>query len=144
MELKEIASFLGVITTTEAFDTVQEAAKIARKLADYVDNIIVTMGAAGLLVVRRNAAKDPLLSDKKSKDVQVRHYCAPDVLDLVNVSGAGDCLAAGIIASMLQGYSEEKSIAIGLDAARAALRSLSAVPKKFAINWGKSAYYTTI
>lgn len=103
------------------------------------------MGAAGLLVARRNSAEEPLLSDRKTKDVQVRHYCAPDVLELVNVSGAGDCLAAGIIASMLQGYSEETSIAVGLDSARAALRSLSAVPKVFNdINWGKPAYYTTI
>lgn len=103
------------------------------------------MGSAGLLVVRRNSAEEPLLSTKNTMDVQVRHYRAPDVENLVNVSGAGDCLAAGIIAAMLRGYSEEKSIAVGLDAASAALRTGSAVPSVFnVINWGKSAYYTTM
>lgn len=145
MELKQIAGFFNLITNTEAFDTVQDIAKVARNLIAYIDNIIVTMGSNGLLVVRRNSAKDPLLSSKTSDDVQVRHYCALDVSGLVNVSGAGDCLAAGIISAMLRGYSEEKSIAVGLDAARAALRSISAVPAVFNdINWGKPAYYTTI
>lgn len=154
LELREIANYFDCLTTASC-DTVQEIAKTARNVSDYIDNIIVTMGSAGLLVIRRNNADEPLLlpycksnnddHGNKNKEIQVRHYCAPDVLNLVNVSGAGDCLAAGIIASMLRGYSEEKSIGVGFDAARAALKSESAVPNDFNdINWGKPAYYTTI
>lgn len=146
LELKEIANFLGASSTTSNCETVQEAAFTARQLIKYVDNIIVTMGSAGLLVVRRNGAAEPLLmNNSKYGEINVRHYSAPDVIDLVNVSGAGDCLVAGLITSMLRGYSEEKSVAIGLAAARAALRSLSAVPQNFNdIDWEKPAYYTTI
>lgn len=63
------------------------------------------------------------------KPIEVRYYSVKKVNDLINVSGAGDCLASGIITGMLAGLNEMRCVSIGFAAAQAALYSESAVPK---------------
>lgn len=48
---------------------------------------------------------------------------------IVNVSGSGDGFAAGFMYGILQGYSTDESIRIGLTIAQRNLRSESAVSK---------------
>lgn len=128
---------------------IEQAAAIAKPIADYVPNIIVTLGGHGLLVVRRQPASMPLLSTEGDwKEISVRHYPAPNVGRLVNVSGAGDCLASGMIAGMLKGSSEGRCVSIGLAAAGLALRSNNAVPDVLFDGdhecWSQDAEYTRV
>jgi sugar/nucleoside kinase (ribokinase family) len=47
---------------------------------------------------------------------------------IANVSGCGDCLAAGIITGMLRGWKESDCITLGLRAANQSLTSYETVP----------------
>lgn len=68
----------------------------------------------------------------KREKIQVRHYpLSYAVRRIASVSGAGDCLAAGIIAGMLNGLAEKHCVSVGFAAAEASLRSTSAVPLEF-------------
>lgn len=130
-ELKQIASTLNlpIPHSKDMPNCIQQAAAIAKPITNYIPNIIVTLGSHGLLVVRRQLPSTPLLNaEDNCREISFRHYPAPKVGNLVNVSGAGDCLASGMIVGMLKGLSEEKCVSIGLAAAGLALRSKNAVP----------------
>lgn len=140
-ELRFIASFLELATDEKYNDKIHEGVELAAKLVDYVDNVIVTMGHYGVIIARRGTASEPFLGSDPRKKLAVRHYPTEVLSNVVNVSGAGDCLASGIIAGILKGVSEEECIAMGFEAARASLLSTSSVPSKFERTVVSKAFY---
>lgn len=144
-ELKEIAKSFNIsIPEHSRTLNIEEMSSIAKLLAQYIDNIIVTLGARGVLIARHADSSTNLLTSKKDK-LQIRHYPADLIQKIVNVSGAGDCLASGLISSMLKGLNEEECVAVGFQAALLALQAPQAVPDKLEVNWFvQKAKYVTI
>lgn len=116
---------------TQQEDHIEEAKSLGNLVSKHIDTLFITLGSLGLMVVRKAAANDKLLNPvNKTEAVHFRYYETKKVEKLVNVSGAGDCLASAIIAGMLNGYSESKCVSLGFAAANMALQSQSAVPDK--------------
>jgi bifunctional ADP-heptose synthase (sugar kinase/adenylyltransferase) len=63
-----------------------------------------------------------------SSGTLVAYHCPAVATDVVNLSGAGDCLVAGFVAGLLCGHSEQQALALGVVAASVAVRSTSNVP----------------
>ncbi|XP_063224760.1 uncharacterized protein LOC134532271 [Bacillus rossius redtenbacheri] len=135
----------------------EEACALSVALAKHIAVVIVTLGKLGLVVARRGDARDVLMQeggrmrgrgDDALAPVSARVYSVPEARDVVSVSGAGDCLAAGFIAGVLSRLSEEQCVAVGVCAARLSLRSASAVParlfdvRKWAGHAASVPYYT--
>lgn len=78
----------------------------------------------------------------------MRHYPVVVEKNVVNVSGAGDCFASGLITGMLKGLNEENCVSFGFAAARASLRSTDTVPdnllNKCEELWEKPAKYEVL
>lgn len=133
--------------TTDESDSkeIKHIAEVARKLVSYVNNIIVTLGSDGVLIARKATSSDSFLSEPKNNNIEIRHYPAERVEGIINVSGAGDSFASGLILSTLKGLSEEKSVSVGFSAAKAALQSSSTVSDKMFIQnlekWKNCAMY---
>ncbi|CAH0557132.1 unnamed protein product [Brassicogethes aeneus] len=146
-ELKFICSYFN-ITAKNEFCKMRQAASLAEKIVNYVDNVFVTLGSDGLIVSRKGAAKESFPMKNNEQIIQVRHYPANTVENIVNVSGAGDNLASGLIAGILCGLSEEISISIGMEAAKTALKSESAVSQKifdkYHFCWNTPAQYVSV
>lgn len=145
-ELRQIATHLQIVSKKHYKNKFDEVGEICCKLVEYVDNIIVTLGVDGVIIARRGKATDSLLSVKQDK-LEIRHYIGDKERKVVSVSGAGDNLASGIIAGMLEGLSEEESVSVGLHAAECAIASPFPVPELFGKNhsaWRSKAKYKTI
>lgn len=144
-ELQVIAEHLGA-DVQENNGTVEEVARLAKFVAAQVPNVIVTLGGSGLIIANRNTAEESLMNESKpsNREIVARHYPALKCCDLINVSGAGDCLAAGIIAAMLKGKSEEIAVNVGIHSSHCALKSQSAIPECFNLQdicWEDKAKY---
>lgn len=130
-ELRFIVNTLGFSIQKEPHSIIWEAVELGRIVSNYVDTIFITLGVLGLIVIRKASATDPLFlkNGDKHGDIQIRHYPTTEITKLVSVSGAGDCLASGLIYAMLAGYPENVCVSVGFAAAQMALQSPSAVPK---------------
>ncbi|XP_049799990.1 uncharacterized protein LOC126235311 [Schistocerca nitens] len=116
----------------------EEVLEEVTRLGNYLVNesisatAVVTLGNIGLAIIRRGTPDEPFYAQgkwlKQTGDISARLYPAKKVTNLVNVMGAGDCLAAGFIRGMLLGLSEERCAAVGLACASAALNYDCAVP----------------
>lgn len=130
-ELKEIARSLNIPTTSEKSNPIQEAVGIGTKLLEFLENIIVTLGPDGVVIIRRGLASENFSkSSNKKAQISVRHYPTEEIENFVNVSGAGDCFASGFIAGMTAEKSEEICVSIGFASAKTAINSNAAVPYK--------------
>lgn len=150
-ELKFIANHLNIPLPKNEPSVVLFAARIAETLAQHVKVVVVTLGEDGILIARRNSAEDKFLIGKNcdfGKKLQFRHYKNRKIDDIVNVSGAGDCFASGLVTAMLNGKSEEVCVSVGFASAEIALKSQKTVPKTFFDkthhSWSQKASYTTI
>lgn len=143
--MRHICDYLKIYTTNT--DKILLAADLAEKLVEHIDVVIVTLGDDGLIVARKGEAEDQLLNNKKQK-VGVRFYPVEKIENVVNVSGAGDSLASGIIAAFLDGKSEDECVSVGFEAARTALFSKSTVATSLFGKehpcWEQKAAYQTI
>lgn len=130
-ELRFIVKTLGFSIPKEPHNIIREACELGRVVANYVDTIFITLGVMGLIIIRKASAGDPLFlnNEDKNSDVQIRHYPTAEMMKLVNVSGAGDCMASGLIYAMLSGKPENICVSVGFAAAKMALQTPSAVPK---------------
>ncbi len=98
--------------------------------------VIVTLGEAGCLVVRRGRPDDPLPTENDPEPVSrdelicsARHYPPPiDLADVVSVNSAGDCFAAAFAAAALSGRSQDSAVSAGMQAARRSVGVAKAVP----------------
>lgn len=114
-----------------------EASFLARNLVEHIGAAVVTLGKLGVLLVREGEADEPLLqvsrdNPRSGSSVCVRHYAVPFSIAehrIVNVSGAGDCFAAGMLEAMLRGLPETECVSAGFHAAAWSLQSPSAVPE---------------
>lgn len=125
-------------------------------VTDLVDCVLVTLGANGVLVVRKDTGQSRFFDDAGSyvepssaaSGVQSKFYTVEPVSNVVNVSGAGDSFTTGFLAAMIRAKSEETCVAVGRECAKAALRSHSAVPANyFASNhhcWNEQAEFISV
>lgn len=128
----------------------------AAALTRYVECILVTLGANGILVIRRDTGESRYFNDAgayikpsaQSARVQSRFYRVQPVSNVVNVSGAGDSFTTGFLAAMIRAKSEEVCVSVGRESAKAALLSHSAVPAKYFAPdhhcWNQKAEFTSI
>lgn len=68
--------------------------------------------------------------DDKSNNLFVVHYPAISA-SVVRLTGAGDCLVGGTLASICAGLDIMQSVAVGIAAAKAAVEAESNVPAEF-------------
>ncbi|KFM64545.1 hypothetical protein X975_08855, partial [Stegodyphus mimosarum] len=100
-------------------------------LTNELHSIVVTLGAHGVLLITTLAASSPFPTRESVAEVtkpQAIYYPAPKTKDLISVSGAGDCFAAGMIASIVLGLEPNHCIYAGQRAAALSLHSHLAVP----------------
>lgn len=146
-ELNAIASYLNlpkIIDSTETSidhlfesnsDLLLKITAATNEIIKLIDNIIVTLGPYGILMTTKRASADMKIFNNKMtynnisyKAYNNRFYGVDPVTDVVNVSGAGDSFNVGFISAMIRGYDESICVSVGLESARAALKSSSAVP----------------
>lgn len=131
----------------EKLTKLEQVATIAKQLGNHVENLIVTLGEDGLVIARKGLANEPF-GKQSSQEVLVRHYPVTKVENIVNVSGAGDSLASGMICGILTGLSEEVCVTVGVEAAKTALKSQSTVAKELFdrthASWNKKSQYINL
>nr|CAD7259451.1 unnamed protein product [Timema shepardi] len=123
-ELRVMAKAAGIyanaslsVEKNEGDQILEEASKLAVSLVKHIQVLIVTLGKLGVMVVRRGLADEPLLSSptqmkSETTAIYARVYSVPHLHSVVSVSGAGDCLAAGIMAAMLSEVIEHPRLCI--------------------------------
>ncbi|KAM6293673.1 uncharacterized protein LJ264_016843 [Porphyrio hochstetteri] len=111
-------------------DVVQTAMALARPLLAHLHCVVVTLGAHGVLLCGRNLGGRLSLRPGAHKQpaapsLCATHYPAIHVSreEIVNVSGAGDSLMAGVLAGMLAEHDTDTCVRMGLLAASLSLRS---------------------
>ncbi|CAK9802343.1 Pseudouridine kinase [Anthophora quadrimaculata] len=137
-ELALIGKYFGIPVPNNKFEMdVEEVKAIAEQLNEFIPVVISTLGSQGVLIVRKAAANDSFY-DKEGKLV-VRttvnsrlypplYHISDDPNKTFNVSGCGDCLAAGIIYGIHKNFDETNCLSLALNAAALSLTSLDAVP----------------
>jgi sugar/nucleoside kinase (ribokinase family) len=149
--LEELRHMVGHLTGSRHFNTgampaemplevaVKESVELCKQLIKFIPNILVTLGKHGVVLARRTADVEvpfPTRSFPVSKDRETAnrdlmsavHYAAVPPSKLVSVSGAGDCMAATIVAGIVQRHSPDVAVRRGLLAAALSLQSFDAVP----------------
>lgn len=116
--------------------------KMGRSVLSKIDCIVATLGEYGVLVLRNEHCDElfPLREQMSGRMVSgglvsATHYPSAneDILPkerIISVSGAGDCLAGVMIASMLRGYDPHACVKAGLKAAYLSLQSHEAVAEQ--------------
>lgn len=167
-ELNSIAEYLGYgnfIENNEAdletmFENkpnfIERVRDTSEKIAALVDNVIVTLGSNGILITRKNSSSDlrffdlELRYNKPLKNVEIQHrfYAARKLRNYTNVSGAGDSFNSGMIFAMISSSCEDICVSVGMECAKAALNSTSAVPYCYFTKshecWSNAATYQTL
>lgn len=144
-ELAEIANALNYTSTLPTDLNLDELLSshssdlktLAAQVNDHVDNILITLGSKGALLVRKNFPaslffnRSGQYNNKQSPKSEARFYLANPIGDVVNVSGAGDSFNAGFISAMIRGMPEAICVSVGFQGAITALRSMAAVPEAY-------------
>ncbi|KAM3926587.1 uncharacterized protein RB166_009390 isoform 1-T2 [Leptodactylus fuscus] len=109
-------------------DIVDTAIGLSLPLLENIHCVIVTLGAHGILLCghRRDRTVSLRAKDKVSRDdLCAAHYPAAPIPpeEIINVSGAGDSLMAGLLTGVLAEYDTDTCVRMGLLAARLSLRS---------------------
>ncbi|KAM6436005.1 uncharacterized protein PHA67_023429 isoform 2-T2 [Liasis olivaceus] len=111
-------------------DIIETAIALAYPLLNGLHYVVVTLGQHGVLLCGRSKGGSVSLYpqtcyENPAEELRAVHYAAVPVPieEIVNVSGAGDSLMAGIIAGLLAGEDTENCIRMGLLSASLSLRS---------------------
>ncbi|KAM6137596.1 uncharacterized protein FYW35_014046 [Pterocles gutturalis] len=111
-------------------DVVQMAMTLARPLLAHLRCVVVTLGTHGVLLCGKSLGGNILLHPGAHEQTAAASLCAthyPAIHisreEIVNVSGAGDSLMAGILAGMLAKRDTDTCVRMGLLAASLSLRS---------------------
>ncbi|XP_032913270.1 pseudouridine-metabolizing bifunctional protein C1861.05-like isoform X3 [Catharus ustulatus] len=111
-------------------DVVQAAVALACPLLAHLHCVVVTLGAHGVLLCGKSLGGSISLYPGAHEQTAAARLCAahyPAIPisreEIVNVSGAGDSLMAGILAGMLAGHDTGTCVRMGLLAASLSLRS---------------------
>ncbi|XP_042232087.1 pseudouridine kinase-like isoform X2 [Homarus americanus] len=161
-ELGALCSHLGLVPTIpgkyeDLPQMLQQVLTTASPLLHTMHALMVTLGPYGFMILRRaspNTMDDPLLPVTDICPITVTHdevvglhFPGPQNPKIISVSGAGDCLAAGFIAGMLNKKSVSECGALGRSAAKLSLAASPAVPHTLspdALPWGHHEVFTTI
>ncbi|XP_009678232.1 uncharacterized protein [Struthio camelus] len=115
-------------------DVVKTAMTLARPLLTQLHCVVVTLGAHGVLLCGKSVGGSVLLCPGAQEQSAATCLCAahyPTIHvsreEIVNVSGAGDSLMAGIIAGMLANHDTDTCVRMGLLAASLSLRSFEPI-----------------
>ncbi|XP_071753678.2 uncharacterized protein LOC139910311 [Centroberyx gerrardi] len=131
-ELRTMNKTLGIPTPEVLPGSVDEVLRcvlaLSRPLLEHLHCLVVTLGAEGVLVCGEHDAGSVNLQPRKQKrrgQLCALHYPALAVTseETVNVSGAGDSLAGGMMAGIVQGRDTDSCVRMGLLAARLSLAS---------------------
>lgn len=135
LELRAMNQSLGNTVPQDlptSLDGILEAAvTLTRPLLEHLHCVVVTLGAHGVLLCgRRSGSQSVSLrpgfrEEDPRGDLYAAHYPAAPIpsQEVMNVSGAGDSLMAGIIAGIISGWDTDTSVRLGLLCARLSLRS---------------------
>ncbi|XP_051639973.1 uncharacterized protein LOC127469544 isoform X3 [Manacus candei] len=111
-------------------DVVQTAVALACPLLAHLQCVVVTLGTHGILLCGKSLGGSVLLCPGAHEQTAAASLCAahyPTIPisreEIVNVSGAGDSLMAGILAGMLAKHDTDTCVQMGLLAASLSLRS---------------------
>ncbi|KAM6284192.1 uncharacterized protein M6G45_001983 isoform 2-T2 [Spheniscus humboldti] len=111
-------------------DVVQTAMALACPLLAHLHCVVVSLGADGVLLCGKSLAGSISLRPGAHEQTAAASLCAthyPAIHisreEIVNVSGAGDSLMAGILAGMLAKHDTDTCVQMGLLAASLSLRS---------------------
>ncbi|KAJ8411373.1 hypothetical protein AAFF_G00173790 [Aldrovandia affinis] len=110
-------------------DVLRCAMTLCRPLLEHLQCVVVTLGPLGVLLCGEpeggSVRLRPRTHRRREGQLCALHYPAMPIIpgDVVNVSGAGDSLAGGMMAGILQGRSTDDSVRLGLMAARLSLVS---------------------
>lgn len=74
------------------------------------------------------------LEERSSSSPYVVHFPAVSSASVVRLTGAGDCLVGGAIASICAGLDVIQSIAVGIAAAKATVEVETNVPTEYSLN----------
>ncbi|PKU36068.1 pseudouridine-metabolizing bifunctional [Limosa lapponica baueri] len=115
-------------------DVVQTAVALARPLLAHLHCVVVTLGAHGILLCGKSLQGSISLHPGAHEQTAAASLCAthyPAIHisreEIVNVSGAGDSLMAGILAGMLAKHDTDTCVRMGLLAASLSLRSFEPI-----------------
>jgi len=90
-----------------------------------VRNVIVTLGKRGIYVSYGGGVSD--FSEGEQGDPEPGKFIAPYKGEVVDVTGAGDALVAGLVYGIYKGYSLEVAVRFGLAAAALTISTKEAV-----------------
>ncbi|XP_022103567.1 pseudouridine-metabolizing bifunctional protein C1861.05-like isoform X2 [Acanthaster planci] len=127
---KAVTPFQDRFTLQEKMDM---SIELSQKLLHHIYCVVVTLGEDGVLVCRNADAHHPFLVGSTSlRETTSRksavHYPACTAEKMASVSGAGDCLAGGMLAGIVRQASANECMLSGLIAARASIQSYLTVP----------------
>ncbi|XP_065497761.1 uncharacterized protein LOC135992483 isoform X2 [Caloenas nicobarica] len=121
-------------------DVLQTAMALARPLLAHLHCVVVTLGAHGVLLCGKSLGGSISLCPGAHKQTAAASLCAthyPAIHvgreEIVNVSGAGDSLMAGILAGMLTQHDTDTCVRMGLLAASLSLRSYEPISPEISI-----------
>ncbi|XP_012554630.1 uncharacterized protein LOC100197220 isoform X1 [Hydra vulgaris] len=129
-------------------EVINNCVHYADECAQYVNNLIVTLGKHGVLVLTRAPFDEPFSYELVNNALSAKLYPSSKEsfsLQIKNASGAGDSFVAGVVFGILQKYDADTCIRSGLLAANLSLQSYNAIseevtPEKFSFvnirNWG--------
>ncbi|XP_037799918.1 uncharacterized protein LOC119594918 [Penaeus monodon] len=154
LSLGELPPHDHVTDGEDLTDLLRAIVHTAAPLLDTMSALMVTLGPQGFMILRK-------ASPEKSNDSVFLLPPAPHSSDgviglhfpglkdpkIISVSGAGDCLAAGFIAGMLQGKALSECSALGLHAASLSLAASPAVPDTLCTSvlpWGQHQAYKIV
>lgn len=118
----------------------QDIKETSLEILKLIDNVLLTLGPIGVLVIRKSFKEDLQIFDKLSRYIEIssnnyavnhRFYKAKKPPNVVNSSGAGDNFNIGFITAMINGCSEDVCVSVGLECAITALKSSGAVPATY-------------
>ncbi|XP_053889809.1 uncharacterized protein LOC128840168 isoform X3 [Malaclemys terrapin pileata] len=118
-------------------DVVRTAMTLTHPLLTQLHCVVVTLGMHGVLLCGRRVEGSVSLCPGTRKqnaagELCATHYPAIPISreEIVNVSGAGDSLMAGIIAGLLAGHDTDSCVRMGLLAACLSLRSYEPISQE--------------
>ncbi|KAM9311495.1 uncharacterized protein PAF06_009309 [Gastrophryne carolinensis] len=119
---------LGIDVPCELDEVIETAIGLSLPLLEKLHCVIITLGGHGVLLCghTHNGRLSLHPKDKTSGgDFCALHYPAAPIApeEIVNVSGAGDSLMAGLLSGLLANLDTDTSVRMGLLAARLSLRS---------------------
>ncbi|XP_062403096.1 uncharacterized protein zgc:136858 [Sardina pilchardus] len=136
-ELCTMNRTLGLPTPTVLPESLEEllscAASLSRPLLEHLQCVVVTLGPMGVLLCGEHEAGSVNLQPRRHRRkgrLCALHYPALPVSseETVNVSGAGDSLAGGMMVGILRGWDTHACVHMGLLAARLSLASPHPIP----------------